>query len=744
MAASSDIKNTDLNAEKENKEILNAYRGLLRTLKTRDREQTRLIRKAFNLAVEAHKEQRRKSGEPYIHHPIAVARICSEEIGLGPTSVICALLHDTVEDTNISLEDIREVFGKTEMNIVDGLTKISGIKIQTESMQAENFRKILLTISEDVRVILIKIADRLHNMRTLGMMRRDKQLKIASETLFLYAPLAHRLGLYNIKSELEDLSFKYKSPTLYNDIENRIKAGEEERKKFIKQFIAPIRNDLKRENLKFKIKGRTKGTYSIYRKMQTKNVAFDEVYDLFAIRIIIDTPPEQEKAECWKAYSIVTDNYQPNPDRLRDWISIPKSNGYESLHTTVMSSSGRWVEVQVRSVRMDEQAEKGYAAHWRYKDDGTRETSALEAWMNKIRDVLEDPDSSALDFVYDFKLNLVNEEIYLFTPDGDMRVMPKGSTTLDFAFDIHTELGEKCIGAKVNHKLMPLSHVLESGDQVEIITSKKQSAKDDWLKFVVTGKARTKIKQLMRTQKRKLATVGRESVQRRFRKWGVKMDENGLRALQSYFKQPSELDLFYHVAKGNVNLDSLGEVKTRGGKLMLELESPKRKKDEQSLEDIVKEIRGSKDQSLLIGDDMQRIDYTISSCCNPIPGDDVFGFITVSEGIKIHRVNCPNATYILSNFAYRIVKARWKGDDVLEFLAAIRFSGIDDVGLVNKITNIISHELHVNMRSISFESNDGVFEGMILAYVQDTDHLQGLIDKLMRVNGVRHVERVDE
>lgn len=732
----------DQDLEQENKAILNAYRGLLRTLKTRDKEQTRAIRKAFNLAVDAHQDQRRRSGEPYVLHPIAVARICSEEIGLGATSVICALLHDTVEDTDITLDDINELFGSTERTIVDGLTKISGIKIQ-ESMQAENFRKVLLTMADDVRVILIKIADRLHNMRTLGTMRRDKQLKIASETLFMYAPLAHRLGLYNIKSELEDLSFKYKSPTLYSDIQAKLDRSAEDRKKFIKNFITPIRQSLKKENLSVKIKGRTKGIYSIYRKMQEKNVAFNEVYDLFAIRIIIDTPADREKADCWKVYSLVTDHYQPNPDRLRDWISIPKGNGYESLHTTVMSRNGRWVEVQIRSKRMDDQAEKGYAAHWKYKEDSdAKDKSQLELWMNRIREVLEDPGSSALDFVYDFKLNLLNDEVYVFTPTGEMRSLPKGATALDFAFEIHSQLGQHCIGAKVNHKLVPLSHELDSGDQIEIITSKKQVPKEDWLKYVVTGKARTKIKQLLRGQKRKLASVGKASVQRKFRKWGIKPNDRNIGVLLKRFKSPSELDLYYNIARGKFDLDDLGEVEVRNGTIVARTEE--RKKEERSLEEIVEEIRGKKSDSLLIGDDLQRFDYQIASCCNPIPGDDVFGFITVSEGIKIHRTNCPNAVSLMSNYAYRIVKARWKGEDVVEFLAGITFSGIDDVGLVNKITNIISHEHHVNMRSISFESNDGIFEGKVMAFVHDTEHLQGLIDKLKRINGVRSVERIDQ
>ncbi|MBP6312865.1 MAG: bifunctional (p)ppGpp synthetase/guanosine-3',5'-bis(diphosphate) 3'-pyrophosphohydrolase [Flavobacteriales bacterium] len=726
----------------ENEEILRRYKALLRSIRgQRNAEETRLIRKAFNIAVEAHKTQRRKTGEPYIYHPIAVARICAEEIGLGATSVAAALLHDTVEDTDITLDDVKDLFGPTVANIIDGLTKISGMQFQTGSAQAENFRKVLLTLAQDVRVILIKLADRLHNMRTLGSMARDKQLKIASETSYLYAPLAHRLGLYNIKSELEDLSLKYTEPEIYDEISAKLKKGEAVRKRFISRFIVPIRQALQEEEFPFLIKGRPKSVFSIYNKMLKKRVSFEEVYDVFAIRIIIQTKPELEKADCWKVYSIVTDYYQPNPDRLRDWVSIPKANGYESLHTTVMSPGGKWVEVQIRSERMDEIAEMGLAAHYRYKDEEEHAT-ALDAWLNRIRDVLDDPTSDALDFVNDFKLDLFSDEIVVFTPNGEMRNLPSKATALDFAYDIHTQVGRQCIGAKVNHKLVPLSQPLRSGDQIEIITSKKQLPKEDWLNYVVTAKARQRIKQSLRDQKKKLAVVGREAVQVQLRAWGAKVNAPNIAALVEYYRSNSAMDLYYQVARGKHVLETIVDVSVRNGKLIL----PKHKRpdDERSLEEVVADIRGEQHGSLLIGDDLQKIDYKLSSCCNPIAGDDVFGFITLDEGIKIHRVNCPNAVQLMSNFAYRIVKARWKGKDTVEFLAGIKFSGIDDVGLVNKITTIISHEHNVNMRAISFESHDGIFEGKVMAFVHDTDHLNSLMDKLKRVRGVRSVERVDQ
>jgi GTP pyrophosphokinase len=731
-----------IDLEKERAEILRRYRGLLRSIRgERTAEESRMIRKAFNVAVEAHKEQRRKTGEPYIYHPIAVARIFAEEIGLGAISVVAALLHDTVEDTDLTLDDVKDLFGPKVATIIDGLTKISGMQFGTDSIQAENFRKVLMTLAQDVHVILVKLADRLHNMRTLDSMARDKQLKIASETLFLYAPLAHRLGLYNIKSELEDLSLKFQEPVIYQEIGAKLKKGEAVRKRFISRFILPIREAMDKEGFKYEIKGRPKSIHSIYNKMLKKHVAFEEVYDVFAIRIIVDTRQELEKADCWKVYSIVTDYYQPNPDRLRDWISTPKANGYESLQTTVMSPGGRWVEVQIRSRRMDEIAEMGLAAHYLYKDE-QEHSHALDNWLGRIREMLEETSGNAVDFVSDFKLDLFSDEIVVFTPNGDMRNLPVGATALDFAFEIHTQIGRQCIGAKVNHKLVPLSHPLRSGDQVDIITSRKQQPKDDWLNYVITAKARHRIKQALREQKKKLAGVGREAVLSQLRAWGARVDNTNLKALITYFGSSDITNLYYQVARGKHRLDTIEGRQVKAGRLLL----PKAVTtgDERSLEEVVAEIRGGdKNAALVLGDDLKKIDYQLSSCCSPIAGDDVFGFISPDEGIKIHRVNCANAVQLMSNFAYRVVKARWKGKDTVEFLAGIRFSGIDDVGLVNKITTIISHEHNVNMRAISFESNDGIFAGKVMVYVHDTDHLNALMEKLKRVRGVRSVERVD-
>jgi GTP diphosphokinase / guanosine-3',5'-bis(diphosphate) 3'-diphosphatase len=739
-----------IDLELERKEILKRYRNLLKACKRRlEKGDKELIRKAFNVALEAHKDMRRKSGEPYIYHPIAVAQIVAEEIGLGTTSVVCALLHDTVEDTDITLDDIRGMFGEKVAKIIDGLTKISGVfDQQTNSLQAENFRKMLLTLSDDIRVILIKLADRLHNMRTLDSMKRDKQLKIASETLYLYAPLAHRLGLNAFKTELEDLGLKYTETETYNDIEQKLKETEPERKRFIQKFIQPIREILSEQGFTTKIIGRPKSIYSIYSKIKFKGVPFEEIYDIFAIRIIVDTPPDREKADCWRVYSIVTDFYHPNPDRLRDWISTPKANGYESLHTTVMGPEGKWVEVQIRTERMDELAEKGYAAHWKYKDSGPDPAAAaaieskenqLEEWLRKIREMLESADSNALDFIDDFKLNLFAEEIFVFTPQGDMRTLPFGSTALDFAFEIHTKVGEKCIGAKVNHKLVPLSHTLKSGDQVEILTSSKQTPKEDWLTYVITARAKSKIKNALKEEKRKVAEEGREILQRKFNHIKEDFTVQNLNDLQSFLRLPSVQELFYRVAKGVINLK---HVKA----WVKEKQKPaKSKKNEPSLEQVVKEVRGKKagEDTLVIGDNLTKIEYKLSPCCTPIPGDDVFGFITIGEGIKIHRVNCPNAVQMMSNFAYRIVKARWTGQEQISFLAGIKVSGIDEVGLVNNITKIISSELNVNMRSLSFDTQDGTFEGMIMLFVHDTTHLTDLMKKLRKVHGVISVARVN-
>ncbi|HLP11538.1 MAG TPA: bifunctional (p)ppGpp synthetase/guanosine-3',5'-bis(diphosphate) 3'-pyrophosphohydrolase [Flavobacteriales bacterium] len=727
-----------IDLEKERKEILNAYRALLRSFKTpRGAEESKIIRKAFNLAVEAHKNMRRKSGEPYIFHPIAVARICAEEIGLGTTSVVSALLHDTVEDTDVTLEDVEGMFGKKVSRIIDGLTKISGVVDQNISMQAENFRKVLLTLSDDVRVILIKLADRLHNMRTLGSMSKEKQLKIASETEYLYAPLAHRLGLNAIKTELEDLALKYRFPEEYAAIESQLKKTQAVRNRFISSFSNPIKKALEKENIKFELKARTKSVFSIWKKIHKKNIPFEEIYDLFALRFIIESEPEREKTDCWQVYSIVTDFYQPSPDRLRDWISMPKANGYESLHTTVMSPTGKWVEVQIRTRRMDEIAERGYAAHWMYKGDSGSE-SGLETWLTKIRELLENPTPDAIEFLDDFKLNLFSEEIFVFTPKGDLKNMPGGSTALDFAFDIHTQIGQKCIGAKINNKLVPISHVLKSGDQVEIITSNKQTPKEDWLKFVATARAKAKIKDALKEEKKQIANEGKLILEKKMKDLHIVVNDKNIRQFEEYFKVPNSHELHYQIAKKQIDLSSVKEYEIRNGDIIfkhVEVKQP-------TLEEIVVTARGKND-TLIIGDDTTRLDYKLAPCCNPISGDDVFGFITINEGIKIHRVNCPNAVQMMSNYGYRVVKARWKSQQMLEFLAGVKFRGIDQVGLVNTITNVISKQLNINMRSISFETNDGIFEGIIFLFVHDTSHLDKLIKALKEVNGVTQVERID-
>ena len=545
-----------IDVEAEKKEILKRYRALLRACRrTLEKGDKLLIRKAFDISLEAHKNMRRKSGEPYIYHPIAVAHICAEEIGLGTTSVVCALLHDVVEDTDLTLEDIRRLFGEKEAKIIDGLTKISGVFDQGSSLQAENFRKMLLTLSDDVRVILIKLADRLHNMRTLESMQRDKQLKIASETLYLYAPLAHRLGLNAIKTEMEDLSLRYTEPTTFFNIEQRLKDTEPERKKFITKFIVPIKEILEEQGLRAKIIGRPKSIFSIHNKIKNKGVPFEEIYDIFAIRIIIDTPMENEKADCWRVYSIVTDFYHPSPDRLRDWISTPKANGYESLHTTVMGPEGKWVEVQIRTERMDELAEKGYAAHWKYKDSANE--TQLDDWIRKIREILESPEENALEFLDDFKLNLFAEEIFAFTPKGEMKTLPINATALDFAFEIHTQVGEKCIGAKVNHKLVPISHKLRSGDQIEIITSNKQKPTEDWLNFVVTAKAKTKIKDALREEKRLIADDGKYILQRKLEGMGAAYTPGNIEEIMQFYKLSSQLDLLYKIAIKSIDLKEL-------------------------------------------------------------------------------------------------------------------------------------------------------------------------------------------
>ena len=728
-----------MDIELENKMILNAYRGVLRSIKSnRSKEETKFIRKAFNVASKAHQSMRRKSGEPYIFHPLAVARICADEIGLGPTSIVCALLHDTVEDTNITLNDIESNFGNKVRNIIDGLTKISGEFDFTSSTQAENFKKMFLTIPDDVRVILIKLADRLHNMRTLDSMKEIKKLKIASETAYLYAPLAHRLGLYSIKTEMEDLSFKFTYPKEYNLIKNKLEKTKAVRDRYIQKFSHPIKKELDKQGFRYKLKARTKSIPSIHRKMMDKGVDFEEVFDVFAIRIILDSP--EEKADCWKVYSVVTDFYIPNPERLRDWISYPKQNGYESLHTTVMSPTGKWVEVQIRSRRMDDIAEKGLAAHWRYKE-GTDKNTGFDKWISEIREIMENKDSNTSDFLDDFKTNLYSDEIYVFTPKGDLFTLPKNATALDFAFSVHTDVGISCIGAKVNSKLVPLSYVLKSGDQIEILTSKKQIPKEAWLDFVITSKAKSKIKQTLKEEKKKLAINGKEILERKLNALKLNFSESNLKIILKHYHFKEHTEFFFQIAQGTVDLSKIKEINHKSGQLYISSSITKSIKN--TFESLVQRVRGNENE-IIIGEGADpNLDYKLAPCCNPLPGDQVFGFITINDGIKIHRNNCPNARQLRANYAYRILAANWKDYKRDAFITGLKFIGIDNVGLVKELTTIISDLEKVNMKSLNFDSKDGVFEGNIMLYVYDKNHLENLIRKLRNIEGIEKVVRME-
>lgn len=732
-----------IDSVEEKREIISRYRRLLRKAKPVLKDgDTKRIKAAFTLALEAHKDMRRKSGELFIFHPLTVAEICVEEIGLGTTSIIAAIIHDVVEDTDIELADIERMFGKKIAKIVDGLTKIRGVFEYGTSQQAENFRKMLFTLSEDVRVILIKLADRLHNMRTLESMPRNKQLKVASETIYLYAPLAHRLGLNAIKTELEDLYLRFTDQTVYRDIANKIDETRASRNKFIKQFINPVKDELDQLGGEYEIKSRPKSIFSIYNKMRKQNIPFEEVYDLFAIRIIIDTPIEQEKSFCWQVYSIVTDYYTPNPDRLRDWISTPKANGYESLHTTVMAKNGQWVEVQIRTKRMDEIAEKGYAAHWKYKDNANNNESNLEKWLVRVRELLERQDLTALEFVDDFRGNLFNEEVFVFTPKGELKTLPVGATALDFAFEIHTDIGAKCIGAKVNQKLVPINHPLKNGDQIEILTSSKQKPNEDWLRFVVTQKAKSKIKDLLREDKRHIADEGKEILQRKLKQ--LKLDSSTMlfENMRAFFNVNSQFELHYQIGIGKIGLNELKRFKEHKPDPVAR-HKPGEQTESRTAEHEIPVSKGQYDDILLIGEDMDVVEYKLAKCCTPIPGDEVFGFVTVSEGIKIHRTNCTNAPELLSNHNNRVIKAKWTSQHEVAFLTGLKVVGTDRVGLINDVSKIISEELKVNMSSISFRTENGIFDGEIMLYVNDTRHLDLLISKLEKVEGVVKVARFD-
>lgn len=728
----------------EKKEIISRYRRLLRKAKPSLKEgDAKLIKRAFTIALEAHKNMRRKSGEPFIFHPLTVAEICVEEIGLGTTSIVAALMHDVVEDTDIELADIDRMFGKKIASIVDGLTKIRGVFEYGTSAQAENFRKMLFTLSDDVRVILIKLADRLHNMRTLDSMPRHKQLKVASETIYLYAPLAHRLGLNAIKTELEDLYLRFTDYEVYREVADKIDETKASRNKFIKQFVQPIHDELGRLKINYEIKSRPKSIYSIYNKMRKQGIPFEEVYDLFAVRLILDAPLEQEKSFCWQAYSIVTDYYTPNPDRLRDWISTPKANGYESLHTTVMAKNGQWVEVQIRTRRMDEIAEKGYAAHWKYKDSASSSESNLEKWLVRVRELLERQDLTALEFVDDFRGNLFSEEVFVFTPKGELKTLPNGATALDFAFDIHTDIGAKCIGAKVNQKLVPINHVLKNGDQIEILTSAKQKPNEDWLRFVVSPKAKSKIKEALKEDKKSIAEDGKETLLRKLNTLKLDATSQTYEQMLAYFGINSKFDLHFRIGKGIITINDLKRFKEYKPSSPIKAKSNTAVSDAKSFEQEISRVKGSSNDILLIGEDMDVVEYKLAKCCTPIPGDDVFGFVTVNEGIKIHRANCPNAPELLANHGNRVIKAKWTSQHEVAFLTGLKVVGTDRVGLINDVSKVISEELKVNMSSLSFKTDHGIFNGEIMLYVHDTRHLEVLIEKLETVEGVVQVSRFD-
>ncbi len=729
----------------EKKKIIADFQDLLEVLRPSLKEGgEERVTKAFKMAARAHDGMRRKSGEPYILHPIAVAMIVAKEQGLGATSVICALLHDVVEDTDVSLEEIENAFNPEIKSIVDGLTKIKGVTNKKQSVvasQAENLKKVLLTMSNDVRVIVIKIADRVHNMRTMKSMPERKQVRIASETLYLYAPLAHRLGLYAMKTELEDLSLKYTMPEIYKDIAKKLSQTKRSRDAFIKEFIEPVKDLLEEKEVKnFDIFGRSKSIHSIWNKMRKKHVEFEDIYDLFAIRVVLDVPEEEEKAECWKVYSIMTDIYRPIVERLRDWISNPKSNGYESLHTTVMGPKGRLVEVQIRTKRMDMIAEKGVAAHWKYKGSSKTADNNLDAWLNMVREVLANPDENAVAFMSDFKHNLYDKDLFVFTPKGELKTLRGGSTVLDFAYSIHTAIGGTCIGAKINNKLVPLSHVLGNGDQVEILTSKKQKPSDSWLQIAVTSSARSKIRTAIKDEMRVVALDGKEMFKRKLKSLKTPYSEELVNELTSYFKQGSSLAFFYNIATKKFDLNELKQLTFAGGRIQNIVDrGPQRIHPDADLNQGI----GS-DIDLMIFGGLDNVDYSTAKCCTPKAGDSVFGFITISQGIKIHRTACPNAKEMKGRYPYRIVNVKWNKDsDDVAFLVGLRIRGIDEVGLVHRITSIVSNKLNVNMRSISFDTQDNVFEGRLTVFVKNNMELNRLIEELKRDQGVHDVKRYD-
>ncbi len=728
--------------EKENKEILARYKDLIsNTYRTLDEEQNKLIRKAFDIALDAHKDQRRKTGEPYIYHPIEVAKIVANEIGLGATSIACALLHDVIEDSEYTYEDLKKIFGKNIADIVNGLTKISVMNQHNISVQSENYRKLLLTLSEDFRVILIKIADRLHNMRTLESMHPAKQKKIASETAYIYAPLAHRFGLYSIKSELEDLSLKYNNPDVYNEILNKLEVAKEGREKYVEEFKKEVSEQLKEEKLNFTIKGRAKAISSIYRKMLKQNVTFEEVYDNYAIRIIYKSDPKNEKFLAWKIYSIVTDLYQSNPSRMRDWISQPRSTGYESLHLTVMGPDRKWIEVQIRSERMDDIAEKGVAAHYKYKE-GYRKNSddqRFESWVSEIREVLEQQQNlSTSELLDNIKLNLYSKEVFVFTPKGEIKILPIGATALDFAFSVHTDLGMKCLGAKINGKLVPISYVLQNGDQIDILSSQNQKPKADWLEFVVTSKAKSKIKNILNSEKNQNTAEGKEILQRKMRHAKLNFSEEEVNGLQKFLNLKTSQDLFLGFQNGTFDISDIKRYSDKKGILSNLLN---RFRKSSNKEEYVEKIDSNLDM-IVFGKDEEKLNYTFAKCCTVIPGDKIFGFITISDGIKVHNDNCPNAINLRANYDYRVLQAKWVNAESFKNRIKIEIEGLDRIGMINDITAVISNNMSMDMKSMSIASNDGIFTGNINLEVKNKSQLEETFKQLKAINGVSKVKRV--
>ena len=721
-----------------NQQISREYKSLLKiSYQTLNDDDKVLIRKALEIAIDAHSNQTRKSGIPYIFHPISVAKIVASKIGLDAPSIASALLHDVVEDSKYSIEKIEEIFGKEIAKIVDGLTKISKLKKEKIlSIQAENFRKMLLTLNDDIRVILIKIADRLHNMKTLDFLSDEKQLKISSETLYIYAPIAHRIGLYEIKNELEDLSLKYTEPEIFNEIKHNLAKTKDNQNLYIRNFARKISDKLKTENLDFKINGRSKSIYSVRNKMLKKNISIDEVYDRFAVRIIYDSEPVLEKLIAWKIYSIVTDVYRPNPTRLRDWISTPKSNGYEALHITVVGPNKRWIEVQIRSARMHEIAERGYAAHYKYKLGNDKE-SGLEKWLNRLQEVLKNPDSSAVNFVEDFKLNLYSDEIFVFTPEGDLKSLPKGSTALDFAFHIHSGLGLKTRGIKVNGKIVPLNYKLSSGEQVQIIKSNNSKPSASWLDFVITSKAKSAIRSSIKENKKQIADEGKEILRRKLKQLKINFNQSNINKIQAFFNLQTSLDLFYRIGIGTIDNTELKKYAASQNRIITffkrKISNIPKTKDSEN-------INTNYDQ-LVFGYENERLEYTLASCCRPLPGDKVFGFVTVNDGIKVHKSDCKNAVSLQSKFAYRILKAKWIDSTQHDFSSTIEIIGIDNIGLVNKITTIISENLSINMRKMSFDTEGDTFKGSITVRVKNKNIIDKLILRIKKIKGVYKVVR---